>query len=61
MSLRSCVKTISAFLTIDENRSGKAGRVLQSTSTKTVMVDGLDCLKPYASAPRYFTISYKRK
>src|SRR6266516_679904 len=55
ISLRSCVNAISALLTIDENRSVKAGRVLQSHSAKTVMVDGLDCLKPHASALRYFT------
>jgi len=51
ISLRSCVKAISAFLNIIENRSVRAGRVLQSNSVKAVMVDGLDCLKLHAIVP----------
>jgi len=43
IALRRCVKTISAFLTINENRSLRAGRVLQSNFVTAVMVDGLDC------------------
>jgi hypothetical protein len=53
-------KRISVFLIIDENRSAKAGRILQSKSVKGMMVKGLDYLKPHASALRYLTISFKR-
>ena len=55
MTVDEFVKTNSAFLAVDENRSIKAGRVLQNNFVKKVMVARLDYLKLYASDLRDFT------
>jgi len=49
MTVDEFVKTNSAFLAVDKNRSIKAGRVLQNNSVKKVMVARLNYLKLYAS------------